>query len=244
MRPVFLKSNRRAAALVQICSIALLIYGLIETQVHTAIAPARTLPGLLPEGRTARPTAENIFKAFNGLGYQRARTPQGIQHIPDPLNTAQTAILYALGVPPSLVSHRWSLTKLQCGIRQVPGRRPLGGPVPHPLVGEAPASNFDQRLFVGHLVHRRSQHGDNGLMQPLVVQQTVRTAFYCRAIERLDLPDASLLGGLAHDVSPSRISPAHSRPRRAAAHPAGTTPPADPCGGWPPHPQSTLPLAS
>jgi transposase len=99
VRPVFLKSNRRAAALVQICSIALLVYGLIETQVRTAIAPARTIPGLLPEGRAARPTAENIFKAFNGLGYQRARTPQGIQHIPDLLNSAQTAILNALGVP-------------------------------------------------------------------------------------------------------------------------------------------------
>ena len=74
-----------AAALVQICSMALLLYGLIETQIRTAIAPARTIPGLLPEGRAARPTAENIFKAFTGLGYQRARTPQGIQHIPDPL---------------------------------------------------------------------------------------------------------------------------------------------------------------
>jgi transposase len=99
VRPVFLKSNRRAAALVQICSIALLVYGLIETQVRTAIAPARTVPGLLPEGRAARPTAENIFKTFNGLGYQRARTPQGIQHIPDPLTPAHTAILTALGVP-------------------------------------------------------------------------------------------------------------------------------------------------
>jgi transposase len=99
VRPVFLKSNRRAAALVQICSVALLVYGLIETQVRTAITPARTIPGLLPEGRAARPTAENIFKTFHGLGYQRARTHQGIQHIPDPLTPAQTTILNALGVP-------------------------------------------------------------------------------------------------------------------------------------------------
>jgi transposase len=106
VRPVFLKSNRRAAALVQVCSIALLVYGLIETQVRTAMAPARTIPGLLPEGRAARPTAENIFKAFNGLGYQRARTPQGIQHLPDPLNPAQTAILTALGIPSILPPQR------------------------------------------------------------------------------------------------------------------------------------------
>ena len=98
VRPVFLKSNRRAAALVQVCSIALLVYGLIETQLRTAIAPARTIPGLLPEGRAARPTAENIFKNFHGLGYQRARTPTGISHIPDPLTPAQTTILAALGV--------------------------------------------------------------------------------------------------------------------------------------------------
>jgi hypothetical protein len=39
-----------------------------------AIAPARTILGLLAEGRAARPTAENMFKVFNGLGYQRART--------------------------------------------------------------------------------------------------------------------------------------------------------------------------
>jgi transposase len=104
VRPVFLKSNRRAAALVQVCSIALLVYGLIETQLRTAIAPARTIPGLLPEGRAARPTAENIFKNFHGLGYQRARTPTGISHIPDPLTPAQTTILAALGVKSILLA--------------------------------------------------------------------------------------------------------------------------------------------
>jgi transposase len=106
VRPVFLKSNRRAAALVQICSIALLVYGLIEAEVRNAIAPARIIPGLLPEQRAARPTAENIFKAFAGLGYQRVRTSDGIEYIPDPLGTAQTVILPALDLssilPPQL----------------------------------------------------------------------------------------------------------------------------------------------
>jgi transposase len=98
VRPVFLKSNRRAAALVQVCSIALLVYGLIENQVRDAITPARTIPALLPESRAARPTAENIFKAFTGVGYQKARTPHGLEHIPDPLTPAQTTILTALGI--------------------------------------------------------------------------------------------------------------------------------------------------
>jgi transposase len=105
VRPVFLKSNRRAAALVQVCSVALLVYGLVEAEVRRAIAPARTVPGLLPEGRAARPTAENIFKSFAGTGYQRVRTDRGLQYVVDPLSPAQAKILEALGIssvlPPS-----------------------------------------------------------------------------------------------------------------------------------------------
>jgi Domain of unknown function (DUF4277)/Transposase DDE domain len=116
VRPVFLKSNRRAAALVAVCSIALLVYGLIETETRRNIAPARTIAGLLPEGRAARPTAENIFRAFTGVGFQRARTTEGLQEIPDPLTPAQQAILDALRVPSILPSGR-SLPSGQCGIR-------------------------------------------------------------------------------------------------------------------------------
>ena len=116
MRPVFLKSNRRAAALVAVCSIALLIYGLIETELRQAIAPARTITGLLPEQRSARPTGENIIRAFTGLGFQRARTTEGLHQIPDPLTPAQQAILNALAVP-SILPTRRSLPSRQCGMR-------------------------------------------------------------------------------------------------------------------------------
>ena len=102
VRPVFLHSNRRAAALVAVCSIALLIYGLVETETRRAIAPARTINGLLPEQRAARPTAENIFRAFTGLGFQRARTTTGLEAIPDPLTPAQQAILDALEITSAL----------------------------------------------------------------------------------------------------------------------------------------------
>jgi transposase len=105
VRPVFLKSNRRAAALIQVCSIALLVYRLIETHVRAAIAPARTIPALLPEGRAARPTAANIFAAFTGLGYQRARTTNGLEYIPDPITPAQNLILGALSIPSNLPPH-------------------------------------------------------------------------------------------------------------------------------------------
>ena len=106
VRPVFLKSNRRAAALVAVCSIALLVYGLIETQLRHAIAPARTIGGLLPEGRAARPTGENIFRAFAGLGYQRARTTNGLEEIPDPLSPTQRTITEALGIASILPPHK------------------------------------------------------------------------------------------------------------------------------------------
>jgi transposase len=98
VRPVFLKSNRRAAALVAICSIALLVYGLIESETRRAVAPSRTIAGLLPEQRAARPTAENIFRAFVGVGFQRVRTTSGLEAIADPLTPAQQAILAALKI--------------------------------------------------------------------------------------------------------------------------------------------------
>lgn len=97
VRPVFLHSNRRAAALVAICSYAVMVYGLIEAEVRAGIAPRRTIPALLPEGRAARPTAPNIFAAFAGLGFQRVRTRDGLRELPDTLNSAQKEILAILG---------------------------------------------------------------------------------------------------------------------------------------------------
>ncbi|MGH8975591.1 MAG: IS1634 family transposase, partial [Acidimicrobiia bacterium] len=97
VRPVFLHSNRRAAALVAVCSMALMVYGLIESEVRKAIAPRRTMIGLLPEGRSARPTAPNIFGTFAGLGFQRVRTADGLREILDALTPAQQQILSAIG---------------------------------------------------------------------------------------------------------------------------------------------------
>jgi transposase len=116
VRPVFLKSNRRAAALVQVCSIALLVYGLIESEVRRGIAPARSILGLLPEGRAARPTAANIFAAFGGLGYQRVQTANGLEYIPDAVTAAQHAILATLGLS-SILPEGATMPSRQCGIR-------------------------------------------------------------------------------------------------------------------------------
>lgn len=116
VRPVFLKNNERAAALVQVCSFALLVYGLIEADVRAAIAPARTIKALLPEGRAARPTAANIFAAFAGVGYRRARTARGLEYIPDPVTSAQAAILDALGIA-SILPPQAEKPSVRCGIR-------------------------------------------------------------------------------------------------------------------------------
>lgn len=117
VRPVFLHSNRRAAALVSVCAFAVMIYGLIEAAVRRGIEPARTIPQLLPEGRSARPTAPNIFAAFSGLGFQRVRTRDGLRDLPDPVTWAQTRILSALGVTAITPPQAPDLPLKRCGKR-------------------------------------------------------------------------------------------------------------------------------
>jgi transposase len=67
VRPVFLHNDDRITALIAVIGIALLIFGLIEADLRYAIGPNTQLPGLLSEGRTAKPTGRNILTAFNDL---------------------------------------------------------------------------------------------------------------------------------------------------------------------------------
>ena len=48
--------------------------------------------------RSARPTAENVFKAFVGPDFLRARTTIGREAIADPLSPVQQAILDSLEI--------------------------------------------------------------------------------------------------------------------------------------------------
>ena len=41
---------------------------------RAALGPDQQLPGLLPEGRSARPTGRNILAAFQGLGLTYTHT--------------------------------------------------------------------------------------------------------------------------------------------------------------------------
>lgn len=97
VRPIFLHNDDRIAALVSIVGLALLIYGLIETDLRHALGDDHEqLPGLLPEGRAARPTGRNILAAFQGLG--ATYTPHGLQL--DRLTTTQRRILNLLNIDP------------------------------------------------------------------------------------------------------------------------------------------------
>jgi hypothetical protein len=94
VRPIFLHNDDRIHALVSVVGIALLVFGLIESQTRHALAGDQ-LPGLLPEGRAAKPTGRNVLGAFQGLGL--TYTADGI--VIDRLTHTQRRILELLQIP-------------------------------------------------------------------------------------------------------------------------------------------------
>src|SRR6266851_37929 len=95
VRPVFLHNDDRIAALIAVIGIALLIFGLIEAELRNALGPGTPLPGILPEGRAAIPTARAALTAFDGLS--ATYTPGGLTL--DRLTPAQRMILAYLDIP-------------------------------------------------------------------------------------------------------------------------------------------------
>jgi hypothetical protein len=95
VRPIFLHNDDRIHALLSIVGIALLIFGLIETELRKRL-DGELLPGLLPEGRAAKPTGRNILAAFQGLGL--TYTPDGIRL--DRPTTTQRRVLELLEIQP------------------------------------------------------------------------------------------------------------------------------------------------
>jgi transposase len=96
VRPIFLHNDDRVYALISIVGIALLIFGLIEAQVRAALGEDQQIPGLLPEGRAAKPTGRNILTAFQGLGINY--THHGIEL--DRLTDTQQHVLDLLKIQP------------------------------------------------------------------------------------------------------------------------------------------------
>lgn len=96
VRPVFLHNDDRIDALVTVVGIALLVFGLIEADLRRQLtADDARLPGLLPEGRAAKPTGRNVLTAFQGLGLTYTAT--GL--LLDPLTPTQRVILALLNIP-------------------------------------------------------------------------------------------------------------------------------------------------
>jgi hypothetical protein len=100
VRPIFLHNDDRIYALISIIGIALLIFGLLESQLRKALHTdaeqhEKRLP-LLPEGRLAKPTGANILSAFQGLDL--TYTHRGIEL--DPLTPTQQRILELLEIQP------------------------------------------------------------------------------------------------------------------------------------------------
>ena len=95
VRPVFLHNDDRIEALIAVVGIALLIFGLIEAELRTAIGEGVALPGILPEGRAAKPTARAALVAFDGLSV--TYTQRGL--VLDRLSKVQRTILALLDIP-------------------------------------------------------------------------------------------------------------------------------------------------
>jgi transposase len=116
VRPIFLHNDDRVYALTSIVGIALLIFGLIETELRKALDQhhAELIPGLLPEGRAAKPTGRNVLTVFQGLGL--TYTHHGIQL--DRLTHTQRRVLELLDItPPWPEQTPPPLTLTNCGKR-------------------------------------------------------------------------------------------------------------------------------
>jgi hypothetical protein len=96
VRPIFLHNDDRIYALTSIIGIALLIFGLIETETRKALGDSELLPGLLPENRAAKPTGRNVLGIFQGLGL--TYTHAGIEL--DRLTHTQRRVLELLQITP------------------------------------------------------------------------------------------------------------------------------------------------
>ena len=96
--PMFLKTNRRIAALITVICLALLIFCLIERAVRAAIEPAEKMPGLVP-GQKAKPTGRLVLQALGGLRLIPAVAGQSAV-IPQP-TPLQARLLDLLAVDPT-----------------------------------------------------------------------------------------------------------------------------------------------
>ncbi|MEU5646725.1 IS1634 family transposase [Streptomyces milbemycinicus] len=104
--PIFVQHNRRAAALIQVICLALLIFCLIERQVRQALGPEQTMAGLYPDNRRVRPTGRMILYHLDELNLR-------IGNVTDPPTVqitrgVQLHLLELLGI--QVTQTRWPQT--------------------------------------------------------------------------------------------------------------------------------------
>jgi transposase len=101
--PLFLKTPRRIVSLIFLIMVGSLLAGLIERQIHRALAERQEpIHGLMPEGRDhLKPTVSRILQTFAHYSIVHIRLPDGslAGHHFAKLDTVQQQILDALGLP-------------------------------------------------------------------------------------------------------------------------------------------------
>ena len=101
--PLFLKTPQRIAALVFLIMVGALVAGLIERQVHRALAELQhPIIGLMPEGRdTLHPTVARLFKVFADYSLVQVTDARGrvVETRFARLHPVQVHILKLIGLP-------------------------------------------------------------------------------------------------------------------------------------------------
>lgn len=114
--PIFLKTERRIAALGVVYVLALMTYALIQRDARARLEQAdTTMPG--NKGWTNKPTTEVIFRLFRGINTVHSGDPRELVTHVVGLNTEQVRVLDLLGVT-SLHQPR---------VRMAPPREPVPG---------------------------------------------------------------------------------------------------------------------
>ncbi len=174
VRPIFLHNDDRVYALISIIGIALLIFGLIESQTTPSARAEeeRQDSGAPARGKLAKPTGRNILAAFQGLGI--TYTTNGSTTRPphphteaDPRTTRNPATLARAGEDSATELRKMGLAvggpkdffaagALGCRPRRFQSRSIAGW---MPVVGGANGAWLTSMTVVGHRRHGAADRG-------------------------------------------------------------------------------------
>ena len=107
MVPLYLRDDDRIRGLVVILGLALRLLTLMENVVREQLAQEEepTVAGLYagnPKRATARPTAEKMRRAFQGIRRCEVWHPEGVEVYVTPLNALQKRLLQLMGLPETI----------------------------------------------------------------------------------------------------------------------------------------------